>query len=271
MVMDLGLDQPGARERLFVVLDEIRQLGEEIDNVASDAERWRRPDSKLGEIVADLPEPHIDIRRTMASAVLGLRGALDTVSTLITSGVPTTPESLAILSRTALLASCRLLVLVGPDDVSKARENVLRVMMQESRSLGHLYRRAAKFDRLSALVPPTEVIELHERRHAELQAEGQKAFSEIEMVELASEVVGERMRSGGGEDEEHATTRSEHLVWIFNTYSGVSHAFAWPTMVAATTNRLPGDFVSDSGTTVAVAGMAVQAFIEATDQWEEGV
>ncbi|TKV61324.1 hypothetical protein FDO65_06895 [Nakamurella flava] len=264
--MDLGLDEPGARERLFVVLEEIRQLGQQIDDVAADPEIWHRPGSKIGRLIADLPEPHVDVRRTMACAVSGLRGALDTVSTLITSGVPTSPESLAILCRTALLASCRLLVLVGPDDVEQARENTLRVMMQESRSLGHLYRRAAEFKRLRALVPPRQVIELHERRHAELQAEGKRAFTEIEMVELAADVVGDMMRAAGGEEEEHATTRSEHLVWIFNTYSGVSHAFAWPTMVAGTTNRLPGDFVADLGTTVAVAGMAVYAFLKAAEE-----
>lgn len=196
---------------------------------------------------------------------MGLRGALNTVSTLITSGVPTTPESLAILCRTALLASCRLLVVVGPDDLKRARDNAARVMLQESNSVGHLYRRAAEFVWLQALVPPPRVIEAFERRRAALRELRLAPFKEIEMMELAADIVGQRMRARGLESEDEIEILTENLIWVFNTYSGIAHSFAWPSMVAGTTNRLPGDFVTDFGTTVSVAGIAVEAFLEATE------
>jgi len=262
MAMDLGLDELGARERLFVVLGEVRQLSEQIDNVASDPDLLHRPDSKIGWLIADLPEPHVDVRRTIASAVTGLRGSLTTVSSLITSGVPTSPESLAVLCRTALLASCRLLVLVGPNDIERAQENALRVMVQESNSLGHLYRRAAEFTWLQALVPPPGVIAVFEQRRVELRL---APFKEIEMMELAADIVGERMRARGLRSEGDIDILTENLVWVFNTYSGIAHSFAWPSMVAGSTNRLPGDFVTDFGTTVSVAGIAVEALLEAVE------
>jgi len=262
--MDLGLDQPGALDRLFVVLHDIERIDERVTVFFDDPSGLHREDNGIGELVADHEDPHVDIRRTMLAALGGLRGSLTTVRTHVTS-VPTTPEVLATLCRTALLASCRLLVLVGPLDIEDRKRNTVRVMLQESSGLYWVYKRAQDFKELTGLIPPPELLAKYKERHDKLWgANRPKPFSEIEVVELASDIISERLRALGEGTEREYVALSEQLIWVFNTYSGIAHAFAWPMMVPGATDRLPGDFVSDLGTTVEVTKMAIESFEEAT-------
>ena len=115
------------------------------------------------------------------------------------------------------------------------------------------------------VVPPPELLAKHQERHDKLRGtERPKPFSEIEVIELAADIIAKRLRARGEGAEREYVALSEQLIWVFNTYSGIAHAFAWPTMVPGATNRLPGDFMSDLGTTVEVAKMAIESFEEAT-------
>jgi hypothetical protein len=144
MAMDLGLDQPGALDRLFIVLDDIQRIDERVGAFFDDPSAIERDDNGIGELVTEHQDPHVDIRRTILAALGGLRGSLTNVRTQVTS-VPSTPEVLATLCRTALLASCRLLVLVGPLDIKDRKRNAVRVMLQESSGLYWVYKRAQDF------------------------------------------------------------------------------------------------------------------------------
>ena len=128
VAMDLGLDYPEALERLFIVLDEIQRIDKRVRVFFDDPSGIERDENGIAALVADHPDPHVDIRRTMLAALGGMRGSLTNVRTQVTS-VPTTPEVLATLCRTALLASCRLLVLVGPPDINDRKRNTVRVML----------------------------------------------------------------------------------------------------------------------------------------------
>ena len=85
---------------------------------------------------------------------------------------------------------------------------------------------------LKWVIPPSELLAKLQERHDRLRGtERPQPFSEIEVVGLAADIIAKRLRARGEGTEREYMALSEQLIWVFNTYSGIAHAFAWPTMV----------------------------------------
>ena len=100
---------------LYNSLDTIAVINERVDkHIPSDPGQLGQSGSQIEALLKELPDPPVDIRLTMLQAVSSLRYSLSQVRTLIADGLPTSPQVLATLCRTALMASCRLTFIVGP-------------------------------------------------------------------------------------------------------------------------------------------------------------
>ena len=253
--MDLGLDRPGAREALHTAVDTIALTDERASELlAVNVGDIGEPGSAIVRLLEVLPDPPVDIRITMVTAVSTSRACLGQIRAFIVDGIPTTHEVLAILCRTALLASSRLLFIVGPEDEETRRINATRILRQESDSLQRLYKLAEGFKKLIALIPPADVIEQQKRRHDQLLSTTKKA-TESGLLKETAQIVGDLLLASGFDDGSTQPALSEHLLWIFNNYSGVAHGFGWPRLIS--TQPVPGDFIADLWITAAANQLAV--------------
>jgi len=190
----------------------------------------------------------------MLTAVSTSRACLSQIRSFIVDDIPTTHEVLAILTRTALLASSRLLFIVGPDDEDVRRLNATRILRQESDSLQRLYTLAAGFKKLVGLIPPSQVIKVQKQRHEHLLTITKRA-TESGVLKDAAQIVGDLLVLHGYDDGRTQPALTEHLLWIFNNYSGVAHGFGWPRLIS--NQAVPGDFVADLWMTAAANQIAV--------------
>jgi hypothetical protein len=254
--MDLGLDRPEALEALTVSLDTIALIEERVFNVLpTNPGGLGQPGSDIAKLMKVLPDPPVDIRRTLLAAVSASQACLSQIRTIVIDDVKTSPEVLATLCRTALMSSSRILFVVGPQDEEVRLTNALRVMRQESDSLQRCYKTAKTFSKLVALVPPASVLKQQGRRHEHLKTLTPRP-GESEILEETAKIVGDLLLAAGYDLGETQPALSEHLLWIFNMYSGVAHGFAWPRLVPGT-NSLAGDFSADLWITACAAQLAV--------------
>lgn len=254
--MDLGLDNPGVREAIDVALDTIALIDERVFQVIpGNPGDLGQPGSDIAKLMKSLPDPPVDIRRTLLAAVSASQACLSQVRTIVVDGVKTSPEVLGTICRTAVMSSSRILFVVGPLDPDERLSNALRVMRQESDSLQRCYKAAKTFTTLVGLIPPANVLEQQGRRHDHLKTLTPRPI-ESEILEQTATIVGNLLLDAGYDVGETQPALSEHLLWIFNIYSGVGHGFAWPRMVPGS-NSLAGDFSADLWMTACVAQLAV--------------
>ena len=255
--MDLGLDSREAMSALYTSLDTIAVIEERVDqHLPGDPGQLGEPGSQIEALLRELRDPPVDIRLTMLQAVASARSSLSQVRTLIVEGLPTSPQVLATLCRTALMASCRLTFIVGPASEEDRRINATRILLQESKSLQRCYSHAMAFTKLHRLVPPAEVLINQNRRHAQLKATV-KPVTESDLLTASAEIIADLLRSKGHVNNDmFKTVLAEHYQWIFNIYSGVAHGFAWTGLVPGT-GSMPGDFSADLWATVCAAQIAI--------------
>jgi len=182
--VELGLDAPEALEALQRCLAVIAQIEERASKLPTHAAELGQPGSNIAELVSVLPDPPVDIRLTMLAAVTSSQACLSQISRLVVHQLETSPVVLATLCRAALLASSRLLLIVGPRDQGVRQANALRVLLQESESLQRCYKKAAAYTQLRGLVPPAHVLAQQLARHQYLKSIT-KSIRETEVLDEA--------------------------------------------------------------------------------------
>ena len=154
----------------------------------------------------------------------------------------------------ALLAAGRLVFILGPEDPEVRLSNATRILRHESDSLHRLYTLASKFKKFIALIPPANVLEPQKRRHRHLESVT-KRQSEATILRETAQIVGDLFLASGYDDGKEQPALTEHLLWIFNIYSGLAHGFGWPRLIS--TQSIPGDFAGDLWNTAATNQIAV--------------
>lgn len=253
--MDLGLDSPEVLDAVRRSLEVIEDIEDRVGSLPADPALLGEPGSDLEAVLKSMPDPPVDIRLTIHAAALSSNDCLAQLKRFILERIPTSPIVLATLCRTALLASARLLFVVGPTDLESKRANAIRILLQESDSLRRCYRDASEFSQLAALVPPEEVLSSQRARHDALKSMT-KGIRETEVLSEAAEIIADLLEGSGYEEPEAASIFSEHFSWTFNIYSGVAHGFGWPRLVPGT-QSLPGDFSAELVLVTSVCQLAV--------------
>lgn len=154
--MNLGIDEPGALERVMETLDTIAVCHDRASGLPTDPALLGNPGTDLRRwIMEELPEPTVDARITLLSALGNSLQCLAQIRRFILDPEPsTTPAVLAALMRGSLLSGARPIFMLGSVEPEKQKSNILRVMRQEGDSLFRYYDTSAKYIHLSGLVPP---------------------------------------------------------------------------------------------------------------------
>lgn len=266
--MELGLDAPGAIEKLGEALQIIGIAQEAMDRLPCDPAELGKPGTDLHRWVHnELPDPPVDPRLTVMSGLDSSIQCLGQIKRFVEDPRPTTtPMVLAALMRTALLASVRPIFMLGPLSAEERKANVLRVMRQETDSLFRCYNRNTTYVELAHLVPPQEVLSAQGARRDRI-LEMTQPLQETTMLIEAGRILGDRVAARtGAEDPSVRQILVEQFLWIFNAYSGKAHGFGWPRLVAHP-DDLPGHFVSDFG----MLATAAQVAVLVTEEAHQGV
>lgn len=253
--MDLDLDDPGALEALQRCLHAIADIEECASSLPADPSELGQPGSDIAALIGVLPDPPVDIRHTLLAAVDSSQSCLGQIRRFIVDQIPTSPIVLATLCRTALVASSRLLLIVGPSDGEVQKTNATRILLQESESIQRCYKKALNFTHLVGLVPSQDLINQQNRRHQHLKRVS-KNIRESEVLDEIAPIIGALLQHAGQYEPTDEGQLREHLHWVFNTYSGIAHGFGWPKLVPGS-QSLPGHFVSDLWLTASVSLLAI--------------
>lgn len=215
-----------------------------------------QPGSILHTLVTEeLPDPPVDLRITVRRGVSTTAGTLTAIFDGIRGkDLRADPYMTMSSARTAMLASVRLLLALGPDDPDERRTNCLRVMRQEAVSLNRLYGSTQNFKVYEALVPPPHVLEQQGPRIQHLIREGPK-LTETQMLANAADLL-YRLMQARGETDVEAEHFAEGFSWVFNTYSGIAHGYGWPYLMPGSED-LHGHFLADIDLIVSVAYIAL--------------
>ncbi len=253
--MDLDLDDPHALEALRRALNVIAAIEERASDLPANPAELDQPGSDIAALVNALPDPPVDIRITMHAAVTSIHFCLAQVRQLIVDQVLTSPVVLATLSRTALISSCRLLLIVGANDEGVRKTNATRVLLQESESIQRCYKKAATFTHLVGLIPPPEVLDQQNRRHQHLKSVA-KNIRESDLLDEAAPIISALLQAAGQYEPTDEARLLEQLHWVFNIYSGTTHGLGWPRLVPGSPS-IAGHFPSDLWMIATVSQIAI--------------
>jgi hypothetical protein len=244
MAIDMGLDNPETMRMLNwaigVVEESVDRLREEIGaNGPSD-------DSEVYRLARALPAGPITFDRAVFAAANAARGALDQISGLLRDRIPTSMIVLHALLRSALVGSGRLAFALLPADPSTRLRNARVLIAQESNSFMRALDAYADFEKL-LLVRPEDEYRAKARQQNEALQDGGRLRGDGAVMTGAAEVISAALAAESGDLDGNQQSLREHVIWVWNTYSGEAHTYAWPRLLPSTgqDRRVPGDYPGD--------------------------
>jgi hypothetical protein len=244
MVIDLGLNDVAAMKMLtwaIRIIDEsVGRLRDEIgSNPPSD-------DTEVYRLAQALPAGPITFDHTVFAAATAARDALDQVSYILRNEIPTSAIVLQALIRSALVGSGRTTFALLPADPNARLQNANVVVAQESNSYMRALDEYAKFEKLLLMRPKEQ-----DRATAQTQNDalhnGGRLRGDGAVMTGAAEVVGAALAAAPDYPEGNRQLQREHVIWLWNTYSGLAHTYSWPRLMPSSgrDGRVPGDFPGD--------------------------
>lgn len=257
--MDLGIDTQEDVDQLRLLLANIRQMEGLCDQLPNNPAELSQPGNDIERLLNQLPEPQVDPRLTIMMGIRVTRGSLSLVRTIFEeNNTPIVPQILPILLRPALLAGGRIVYMLGPQDEEQRVTNTKIALQLEAESYRRAYLQFAEFELFQALVPPPETVKLYEDRRSNLRTINSTLPGEGRVLDSVSAVVGELISGNvptAPDASDPAKLAKEHIRWLFHTYSGIAHGYAWPWLVPGT-KSLPGHFIADLTTIVNIGHLA---------------
>lgn len=165
---------------------------------------------------------------------------------------PASPWVTAPLARSVLVSACRILFVLLPQDPAQREINAAKVA--KANALGYKKLVTAMVDNkdLVPLIPPGEVVQ--EAVEAVDKIPG-KNIPEGAMLEKAVESVVTLLRTAQGspvqgDPVENLAVLGEHVKYMFNAFSGLTHGLAWVKNLpgpgpVADYEVMPGDWPAD--------------------------
>lgn len=249
--MELGDDIPEAEDHVRRQLDTI----EVILGLAAEVRFPPEPGSDLDVLVERIGDAPVFLGRGIQTYLRTSAECLIHVRSLLASSEGVSTVVLQALLRPVLMASGRVIFILGSDDRDRQIERALMVLRQECDSYLRSLKSFSGFRHLPGLRPPPEVVADVEaavsvvRSRAPHRGEGQVLG---EMAELVAAAVADSLASDVevgvmGEAVEHA----------WHMFSGGAHGYVWP-------DNMPGDLISSFGVVVPVAHWAMDLAVKRT-------
>ncbi|GAA1986412.1 hypothetical protein [Amycolatopsis minnesotensis] len=257
--MDMGLENPAALEALAravsIIDGSVERLCDEISELPF------VEDSEVGRLARALPPGPISFDRTIISAADAVRGTLDQVSHIVRTNTPTSPIVLYALSRAALVGAGRVVFALLPADPATRLRNARVLLAQEAKGFTQALDCYAGFEQFSRMKPEAQYLAAAQRQKAAIQ-EGNQPPGDGKVMYGAAEVVAAALEAMPGDADGSRKALKEHFIWLWNTYSGVAHAHAWPRLLPGSgqDRRIPGDFPSDLHMIATTAHVAMLSF-----------
>lgn len=256
--MNLGLDDPAALRHLADAL----QIVKDTRDILGDIPEFPQLDSIVWRLRKRpvLDDPTVDLVWTLYEGARSAVECLDQIRRFFDDRIPTEPFVIAALMRSALLSSARAIYVLGPESPDEQYNHAMNILVQETDSLFRCYRSANTFSQLEGLRVPQDVFDDQSARQARLKKLATVGrFTETNTLEGAAEIIGRRTQSRlDAEGINTGATMREHLLWMFNLYSGKAHGLGWPRLVHHQ-NDLPGNFAADMHQLASMTELAVRA------------
>lgn len=256
--MDIGLNSPNARMVLRNALAAIEATSRTSLQFPHDPVALGGANHGYFKLFESLPsEPPVDPRISTLASIRGSVDPLVQIRSFILEDIPTTKATIASLLRSSILPAARLIFTLAPENPQERTRNLLAIAALESRSLQFAYKSAEQFTELTNLIPPPEIIEAQAKRHTDIKVNSEY-YTESKVIREAGRLffLSDLEQDTDGLNSQEERTFEEHLSWIFNVYSGLSHGFGWPNLMPHA-GDFPGDFVADFSLASHFAGYAI--------------
>lgn len=261
MAIDMGLDDPDA---LRVLLWAITIVNESVDRLRDEiGADGPSGDSEIYRLTRALPPGPMSFDRTMFAAADAARGALDEISDILGNNRPTSMIVLHALLRSALVGSGRIAFALVPAEPSARLRNARLLVAQESKSFMRALNAYAEFEHLLLVRPDDQYLARARQQNAALQ-DGGRPRGDGAVMTGAAEVIGAALAASPDYPDGNRQLQREHVIWLWNTYSGAAHTYAWPLLLPSSgqDRRVPGDYPGDFfmvATTAHIAMLALQS------------
>ncbi|WP_410595639.1 hypothetical protein [Amycolatopsis sp. lyj-23] len=255
MAIDMGLGDPDAMQALAAAVSIVR---ESVDHLHDEiGEMPYSDDCEVYRLARALAPGPMSFDRSIIAAADSARGALDQIAYIIETNIPTSMIVLHALLRAALVGSGRIVFALLPADPEIRLQNARVLVTQESKSFTQALDRYVSFNQLSGLRPPSEYLQTAKQQNANLH-DGHRAPGDGAVMEGTAKLVGEALALTPEYQDGHNELLREHVIWLWNTYSGMAHTYAWPRLLPGSSEdrRVPVDFPGDFYMIAATAHIA---------------
>jgi len=268
-MIDLGSDDPEAAEilehALYIVEHQLNHFmqHDSLDSPLPETSEINR----LHESTSTSP---LSIKSVLQIALHSASSSLQQIAYTITHSVPTTRVALQSLMRVALLGTARTALVLLPSDPKQRLKNAKMVLAQDCQSGIRALEEYAKFQGMRAMSPPAELLADLRQQRANLYPQG-RVPGEGTVIKRQTEafIQALQMAQEGQDDavileDVGPEILRDHASWLWNTYSGLAHAYSWPRLlpgISADPN-MPGDFPLDFYMVANSCVMAFSAYLD---------
>lgn len=233
-MISLGDEDPRAAEvldrALFIVQQQIDHLMQHfsLNNQLPEKSEIYRLQKSTGK----LP---LNVETVLQVALHSASVSLQQIAYFISNPVATTRVALHSLMRVALLGTARTAFVLLPNDPEQRLTNVKIILAQDCQSGIRALQEYAKFQDNRDIAPPPELLEGLLQQRELLYPKG-RVPGEGAMIKRQTEAFIQALQLA--EDEQHSAEIASgpeilrnHASWLWNTYSGLAHAYTWPLML----------------------------------------
>lgn len=260
-MIDFGLTDPEVSahfDRALAVIDgPIADLTERISTAAT-----LGADTELNRLHHAIAAGPLDLVTSLLAALQAATGALQQVSYLATHPVPTSPIVFQSLLRTALVGSARVAYVLLPANPDQRRDRAAAVLAQDAASGIKALQHYTQFDGLAGVRAPEDLLTRFVAQKDELRQQ-QAPARDGDIVDGMTEAIVDALELAEINDQFGFAILRDHAHWLWNTYSGLAHAYSWPRSMWTLSGdrRIPGDFPMDLNQVSTSAHVALMAYL----------
>lgn len=205
------------------------------------------PGSELHRLDAALPPGPVSFGQTIMASTSASCGALDQISRILTTNVPTSPIALQALMRAALVGTARTFYALLPTDPSDRDRNAHSLVLQDVKSCNKALPAYGSFQTFASFNPPTPLVSEAKQQEIDLLKVAPYVGDGAIVTAMMNAFADVLDNDNEVTDPAHRRQLQEHAKVLWNTYSGAAHALFWPQLLPATSTdqRIPGDFAAD--------------------------
>lgn len=241
-MIDLGTDDAEAREALDRALSIIDEQVAPIQGKLQQP----KPTSEIARLHNSLPTGPLNIINVLEKALVAGSDTLQQISILIGKRVPTSPTVLQSLLRTAIISSARLVHTLLPADPETRLANARVVLALDAQSGTRATEIYSDFQSMRGVRAPDELVDRFKSQLQELYPAG-RVPGEGAGVRRMVAALSDAFLAADLRENFDSSLLTDHAQWLWNTYSGLAHAYMWPHLMWRRSDdpRVPGDYPID--------------------------